>query len=256
MPWLDGDAWLNRPFGPDKFADDTAGLGVEGIVYIEVGATPAYGLLEAEWASQQPRVAAVVASAPMEDGEAARSYLTALKKIKRVHGVRRLIQQEVDDFAVRLIDGVRVLPEYNLSFDICIRHEQLPSTIEMVRQCPETRFILDHLGKPAIKAGQLDPWRAQITELAGLPNVACKVSGAVTEADQQAWTPHDLEPFVQHVLSSFGEDRVLFGSDWPVVTHAASYQRWVDTLQELTRDLAEHAQQKLWGENARRVYGL
>jgi L-fuconolactonase len=126
----------------------------------------------------------------------------------------------------------------------------------MVRACPETFFVLDHLGKPDIQAGQLEPWRDQIAELAELPNVACKVSGLVTEADLRHWTVADLQPYVQHVLTTFGEDRVLFGGDWPVVTMAASYRRWVTSLDELTADLSLTAQKKLWADNARRIYRL
>src|SRR5215471_17363933 len=166
MPWLDGDSVLERAYGPAEYADATAGLQVDAIVYVQVDVTPAYGLLETQWAAQQDRVAAIVAFAPLEDGTIARSYLDALKGIAKVRGVRRLIQAEAIDFASRLVEGVRLLPEYDLSFDICIRHEQLPGTVDMVRLCPETRFILDHLGKPAIKGRQLEPWRSQITELA------------------------------------------------------------------------------------------
>jgi L-fuconolactonase len=126
----------------------------------------------------------------------------------------------------------------------------------LVRRCPGTRFVLDHVGKPDIAAGLLDPWRAEILALAALPNVACKVSGMVTEADPTAWTVADLEPYVAHVLTSFGEERVLFASDWPVVTLAADYLRWVETLDGLTIGLSEPARRKLWADNARRVYRL
>jgi len=173
-----------------------------------------------------------VAWAPLEDGQVASSYLEALVRIgKPLKGVRRLIQSEMDpDFHVRadFLDALRQLPKYGLSFDICIRNDQLARTIEMVRACPETAFVLDHLGKPDVKARRVEPWQAQIAELAELPNVVCKVSGLVTEADHAQWTPSDLEPYVSHVLAVFGEDRVLFGGDWPVSELATSYRRWVD----------------------------
>jgi L-fuconolactonase len=155
-----------------------------------------------------------------------------------------------------LLRGLRLLPEYDLSFDICIRHQQLPRTLEMVRACPETQFILDHLGKPDVRAGLLDPWREHVAELAALPNVVCKVSGLVTEADHAHWTAEDLEPYVAHVLQVFGQDRVLFGGDWPVVTLAADYGKWVSTLDQLTSNLSASARHKLWADNARRIYRL
>ena len=149
-----------------------------------------------------------------------------------------------------------MFPEFDLSFDLCIRHQQLPAAIEMVRQCPETRFMLDHIGKPDIKNRVLDPWREPMRALAALPNVVCKVSGLTVEADHQAWTPEDLAPYVTHVLEVFGEDRVVFGGDWPVVLQAATYRRWVETLDQLTVHLTSEARQKLWAGNARRFYRL
>jgi L-fuconolactonase len=126
----------------------------------------------------------------------------------------------------------------------------------MVRACPETQFVLDHLGKPDVRAGLLDPWRDQVAQLAQFPNVVCKVSGVVTEADHAHWRIDDVEPYVSHVLRVFGEDRVLFGGDWPVVTLAADYRTWVATLEQLTSTLSPDAKQKLWANNARRVYRL
>ena len=264
MPWIDDNAQLRRRFELREFSEHTQGLPVEAVVYVQVDVTPAYGLLEAGWAAEQaesdPRVAGVVAWAPLEDGLVAGSYLDALAKLgKPLKGVRRLIQSETDpDFHTRadFLDALRQLPKYGLSFDICIRHDQLARTIEMVRACPETAFVLDHMGKPDAKARRLQPWQAQITELAELPNVVCKVSGLVTEADHAQWTPADLEPYVSHVLAAFGEDRVLFGGDWPVVTLAASYGHWVSTLDNLTSNLELGARKKLWADNARRVYRL
>ncbi len=118
------------------------------------------------------------------------------------------------------------------------------------------RFILDHIGKPSIGGRVLDPWREQIWELASLPNVYCKVSGLVTEAEHHRWTPGDLEPYVSHVLESFGEDRVVFGGDWPVLLHSSSYCHWVETLDSLTAHLSPGARRKLWADNARRFYRL
>jgi predicted TIM-barrel fold metal-dependent hydrolase len=264
MPWLDANARLRRSFDLADFSQANDGLGIEAIVYVEVDVRPAYGLLEAQWAAEQaehsPLVAGIVATAPLEDGAPVSSYLDALVQISpRIKGVRRLIQSETDpEFQIQpdFLDGVRLLPRYGLSFDICIQQAQLARSIQMVRACPETFFVLDHLGKPNVQSGQLEPWRDQIAELAELPNVACKVSGLVTEADLTHWTVADLKPYVLHVLEAFGEDRVLFGGDWPVVTMAASYRQWVTSLDQLTSHLSPDARKKLWADNARRVYRL
>ncbi len=265
IPWLDSSLRLNRAFGLAEYAEHTAGIDIEAIVYLEVDLAPEYKLLEAQWiaelARREPLIQGIVASAPLEYGEQARAFLDALVAIdrQRIKGVRRLLQNEPDPafcLQPRFVDGVRLLPEYGLSFDLCIYHPQLASAIELVRRCPQTSFILDHIGKPAIRSGQLDPWREQIRELARLPNVVCKVSGVVTEADHERWTIDDVRPYVEHVLEAFGEDRVLYGGDWPVVLNASSYRRWVDTLDQLTAHLSETARRKLWRDNARRVYRL
>lgn len=264
MPWLDGNKRLNRPYGLADYREQTAGLPVEAIVYLQVEVMPAYGLLEARWAADRAAedglLQAIVAWAPLEDGEACRSYLRALVAVSSlIKGVRRVTQGEADlEFVSRpgFVRAVRMLPEFNLSCDLCISHPQLRSAIALVRQCPETRFVLDHIAKPDIKAHLLDPWRVQMAELALLPNVCCKISGMVTEADHANWTPNDLSPYAAHVLDVFGEDRVLYGGDWPVVLSASPYRRWAETLAALTDHLSDAAKGKLWAENARRFYRI
>lgn len=264
MAWLDGDTLLNRPHGLEEYRTATAGLEIEALVYVQVEVAPAYALLEARWAAEQaraePRLGAIVAWAPLEDGHQARSYLEALVAVSPlVKGVRRIVQDEPDPaFCSRpgFVTGARLLPEYGLTCDLCIRHYQLAATMDLARQCPETHFILDHCGKPAIKEGTLEPWREQIADLATLPNVLCKMSGLVSEADHAGWRPEDLAPYVAHVLDCFGAERVLFGGDWPVLLHAAPYRRWVEALESLTAHLPRQAQRGLWAENARRFYRL
>jgi L-fuconolactonase len=264
VPWIDGDPTLDRRFGPTDYAEHTKGVAVEAMVYVEVDVDPHYALLEPRWvaerAQEDPRIKAIVAHAPVEHGERARAFLDALvASTPLVKGVRRLIQGEKEaDFCLRpdFVRGVQVLAEYGLSFDICIFHPQLAAATELVRRCPQVSFILDHLGKPNIKEHVLEPWRAQLRELAALPNVICKVSGAVTEADRERWTAEDLRPYVEHAIESFGEDRVAFGGDWPVTLLASSYARWVETLDGLTAGLSDAAKHKLWAENAKRFYRI
>jgi L-fuconolactonase len=264
MPWLASVPRLNRPYGLRDYREQTLDLPITAMVYIEVGVEPQEALREArhvvDIAREEPRLQAVVAAAPVEHGDAVREHLESLVAISPlIKGVRRNLQDEAEpDFCLRpdFVAGVRLLAEFKLSFDLCIKHWQLPYVIELVRRCPDTAFILDHLGKPDIKERLIDSWQADMHKLAELPNVACKISGMVTEADHEVWQPADLEPFINVVLEAFGEDRVMFGSDWPVALLASSYQRWFETLEALTMRLPVSARRKLWAENARRFYQM
>jgi L-fuconolactonase len=264
MSWLDGNDALDRPLGLSEYRAATDGIAVDAMVYLQVEVETPYALLEARWAAERARedsrLRGIVAWAPVEYGERARAFLDALVAVDPlIKGVRRIVQSEPDPgFAVRpgFVRGVQMLAEYGLSFDLCVYHPQMPAVVELVRRCPSVSFILDHIGKPNIRERVLDPWRQQIRELADLPNVICKVSGMVTEADHRQWTADDLRPYLEHVLTCFGEDRVAFGGDWPVVTEASEYRRWVETLDALTVGLSPAARRKLWSENARRFYRI
>ena len=264
LEWLDDLPALNKPFGLADYPLESAHQAISALVYVEVNVAPQDALLEARWAVAQaardPRLQGIVAAAPVEQGESLRVHLAALQATSPlIKGVRRNFQDEPDPaFCLQpnVVRGVQMLAEYGFSFDLCIRHWQLPGVIELVRCCPDTRFILDHLGKPAIKDHLLDPWHKDLTKLAALPNVGCKISGLVTEADPQHWTAEQLAPYVAHALEVFGEDRVLFGTDWPMLLQAASHDRWVETLDGLTQHISPEAKHKLWADNARLFYCL
>jgi L-fuconolactonase len=263
MPWLDGNALLNRRYGLDDYRAATAGLDVQGMVYVQTDVAAPYALLEAQWAAalaaQDPRLRGIVPFAPLEDGDRVRAYLDALVQISPlIRGVRRIYQAAPVDFCIQpdFVRGVQLLSNYGLSCDLCLAQGHLPNTVKLVQQCPNTAFIVDHLAKPNIAEHLLEPWRELLQQLAAFPNVVCKISGIVTEADHRQWTVEDVKPYILQALANFGEDRVVFGGDWPVVLHAATYRRWVETLDTLTGDLSPAARRKLWAENAVRFYRL
>lgn len=235
---------------------------LDQIVFMQADTDDAEVVQEAAWVNRlaesiEPRITGIIACAPLEQDAAA--ALEALQALPRVKGIRRLIQDQPTGYAVapRFVEGVRSLPAYGFSFDLCIRHGQLPETIELVQACPDVNFILDHIGKPDIKAQQFEPWRTGIRTLAQHPNVVCKLSGMVTEADLDHWTLGDLQPYVDHVIEAFGVDRVLYGGDWPVsLLGVQHWGQWVDALDDLTAALSPEEKQKLFHDNAVRVYRL
>ncbi len=264
IPWLEAIPALNKRLWIDDYFAATGDLNVEGFVYMQVEVAPPYALIEAQTiaslAEVDRRVLAIVPWAPLEEGEKARIFLDQLVSISpKITSIRRIVQGESDpEFCLQpgFIRGNQILPEYGLTSEICCYSNQLAANVELVRQCPGTEFILNHIAKPNIRGNEFEPWATQMNELANLGNVVCKISGATTEADVQNWTLEDIRPYVEHALAAFGEDKVLFGSDWPVVTQAASYTRWVETVDEITRNFSEEQKNKLWKQNAVRFYRL
>jgi L-fuconolactonase len=231
-------------------------------VFVQCECDPAQNVEEARWvaglAGQDPRIQGIVAQASLEKGDAVKKDLEALAEINMVKGIRRLLQSESVDFCLQpeFIRGVNLLPGYGLSFDICIYHGHLANILTFVRQCPDVSFILDHIGKPNIKDRVFEPWKSELKTLAGFPNVCCKVSGVVTEADPKGWTPDALKPYIHHVIDCFGMDRVIYGGDWPVVLMASEYTRWVAALDQIVAELSDADRKKLFRDNAIRFYRL
>ncbi len=205
---------------------------IDRFVFVEVDVDLPQHLDEAAWidgiAQNDKRLAGMVAALPLERGKAIKPELDRLRQNKSLRAVRRLIQTQSDpDFCIKpdFIEGLKLLSPHDLAFDICIFHHHLPNVIKMVKQCPEVRFVLDHIGKPAIKAGIADPWRQHLKELAAFPNVHCKISGVTTEADHKNWTREQIKPYIAHAIDTFGFERVMYGGDWHVLELAGTYPR-------------------------------
>ena len=261
--WMPNVPSLNHTSLIKDFDQARGKVEVDGIVFVEVDIDPGLHIEEAKFvaglAEADKRLSAIVAHAPLEKGRAIEADLEKLSHIQGVKGIRRLIQGEVDPsmcIAPDFVDAVNLLPKYGMSFDICIRHYQLVYAIELIKKCPNVRFILDHIAKPDIKNGLMDPWKSQIREMAKLPNVVCKVSGVATEADHQAWTREQLRPYIDHVIESFGFDRVMFGSDWTVATLALDYPTWVDILDEALTGTSIDEKRRFWRGTAIEAYRL
>jgi L-fuconolactonase len=258
--WMEPGSRFNRRFGAEEFAAASDGQSVSRAVFVQCDATDA--LAEVRWVSEQAkldqRIAAIVAFAPVNLGTAVRPYLEALSAYPLVTGIRWNVQDQpiavMND--ILLHQGIQALEDYHYVFDLCIRAHQLPAATALVRACPRVRFFLDHLGKPDIKSGKLDPWRAHLMALSAYPNVVCKLSGIITEADHTAWSVHQLRPYVDHMIAAFGAERILWGSDWPIVLDASDYRRWCETTQVLLGWLDETTRNRLLHDNAVNVYRL
>lgn len=262
-PWLATVPKIDRPFGLEDYGAATAGLEVEAMVFVQAEAAPEQGLEEADWAAglarQEPRIRALVAWAPLDRGRRAETHLKALGRHAFLRGIRQNIQAQPDlDFCLRpdFIEGVRMLADFGLSFDICVDHRLMENAVRLAEKTPDVPMVLNHIGKPAVRDGALDPWRNHLRALAAMSHVWCKLSGVATEADHGRWTAADLRPFINEAVEAFGPDRLMFGSDWPVVTLAASCERWIAVLDDLLSPLPPADRRRIWRDNAARFYRL
>jgi L-fuconolactonase len=184
--------------------------------------------------------------------------MARLAKLPVMRGIRRLIQNKPQGFVLQpdFIAAVKLLPKYDLTFDICIYHHQFAETLAFVRQCPEVSFVLDHIGKPGIRDGLTEPWKSHIRDMAAIPNVVCKLSGVTTEADHAHWTREQLRPYIDHVIESFGFNRIMYGGDWPVSELAGKYTDWLEVLDWATEGCTALEKRKLFRDNGRLAYRL
>lgn len=260
-PWLADIPLLNKPHLIEDYRTACGETQVEKMVFVQAEAAFALFREEVDWVSSvaenDQRIQAIVAWAPLEAGSEAEKDVADLANNPLVKGIRRIIQFESDpEFCLRpgFIEGVRLLPKYGLTFDICINHEQMENTIKFVEKCPEVSFILDHIGKPDIKNRRLDPWRSNLKVFSDFPNVWCKMSGLVTEANHASWTKEDLKPYVDHVLTCFGFEKTMYGGDWPVASQAATYGQWLHALEWAIDGASESDRRQLFRENAASFY--
>ncbi len=177
---------------------------------------------------------------------------------EQFRGVRHVAQAEPDDFLARddVVRGIGQLREFGLTYDILVYAHQLPAALTLVERLPDQPFVVDHLAKPRIREGAREPWATHMRRLAQHPNVCCKVSGLVTEADWERWRPEDMRPYLDVVFEAFGADRLMFGSDWPVCLLAGSYPQVVELIESYAGHLSVNDREHLFGGTAIRFYGL
>lgn len=268
LPWLSGAPdVLNRQFVMSDYLAATQNANIAKTVYMEVNVDPAFQQTEADYviglceADDNPMVGAVIGGSPAADSF--RDYITPLAKNKFIKGVRTVLHDPDRPtgmcLADKFVDGVKLLGDLGLSFDLCMRPDEISDGVELARKCPGTRFIIDHCGNMSVVSTDQSlrsKWMNDMQAAAQQDNMFCKISGIVVTAKKGKWKAEDLAPNMNFCMDTFGEDRIIFGGDWPVCTLTSTYQQWLDALKAIVQDRTDQFQQKLFHDNADRIYGL
>ncbi len=257
--WIDERmSRIRRDFAPEDLEPILRRHGFDGSVAVQVRQS----LEETEYlvglADEHDFIRGVVGWVDLCSADVRRD-LERFSEHPRFRGVRHVVQAEPDDrFLLRddFLRGVALLRDLDLTYDILVYHRHLPAVVDFVARFPQHRLVLDHIGKPAIGKGELEPWASSIRKLGKLENLSCKVSGMVTEADWRNWKKSDFTPYLEIVLESFGPRRLLFGSDWPVAILAAGYDEVVEIVEDFLEPLSCSEKDAVLGGNAALFYGL
>jgi L-fuconolactonase len=257
--WIDETMGvLKRDFLPEQLASELDANKMDASIAVQADQSEQETLFLLELAKRSRRIAGVVGwvdlvSPRLDD------RLKFFSQFEKLRGVRHVAQSEPDDrFLVRpdFTRGISRLQEFGFTYDILIYPKQLPAAIELVAKFPKQRFVLDHLAKPEIKTKNIAAWATLMGSMGRNPNVYCKLSGLVTEADWRCWSPANFDPLLDVVFEAFGVDRLMFGSDWPVCLLAASYKQVKDIIGDFVERKAPKAKEKIFGANAVRFYDL
>jgi L-fuconolactonase len=261
-PWMAGlGPTIERRYGPEDLAPLLAATDVERTLLVQTRASIDETREFLATAAGSEFIDGVIGWIDLTD-RGAGEMLDALRAGaggERLVGIRHQVHDEPDPEWLLRRDvrrGLRAVADAGLPFDLLVRPRELPAALATAEAMPELRFVIDHLGKPPIRAGELEPWASLIAPFGSLDNAWCKLSGLVTEADPERWSVADLQPFVEHALDVFGAGRLIFGSDWPVCLLAASYDEVIGAARSVTAQVSESERGRLFGATATRVYGL
>ena len=256
--WIEESmAIIRKDFLPQDLAPILEKNKVDGCIAVQVDQTEAETQYLLDLAAENTFIKGVVGWVDLRDSNVALS-LAHFAKNPLFKGVRHIVQAENIDFmqGKEFVQGIKALQKHQLTYDILIHHKQLPSAIKLATNFPEQVFVLDHIAKPDIKNKEIINWASNIEQLALLPNVYCKVSGIVTEADFTSWTPADITPYLEIIFNAFSIDKLLFGSDWPVCLCAAEYATVLDLIKDFSASYSLEEKEKLFSKNAIKAYNL
>ena len=257
--WIDDSkAAIRRDFLPADLEREIRGAGVDGVVSVQARQIEEETRALLDFADNNDFIRGVVGWVPLIDENVGRS-LERFSKRPKLKAVRHVLHDEADDRYMLREDfnrGISMLHSFDLVYDILIFEKHLPQTLQFVDRHPDQIFVVDHIAKPLIKDNVLSPWQSLIVELSKRPNVYCKVSGMVTEADHGNWTEKRLKPYFDTVLHAFGPERLMFGTDWPVCLLACEYGRWHGIVSGWVSDLSQADRDRIMGGTAIEAYGL
>ncbi|MCC6244866.1 MAG: amidohydrolase family protein [Gemmatimonadaceae bacterium] len=258
------DAWigdsmrvLRRDFLPNHVAAERAAAQIDAVVAVQADQSERETDFLLALSRLDPSIRGVVGWVDLRADNLA-ERIARWRHYRQLKGFRHIAQAEADDFLLQpqIVGGVQQLGALGFSYDLLVYPKQLAAAEMLVAECGDTSFVLDHAGKPPIASGDLTEWARELRAIAKHPNVTCKVSGLVTEASWTSWTPEQLVPVLDTIAESFGTDRLMFGSDWPVCLVAAKYARVYEVVASWASRLSSSEQQQLFGDTAARVYQL
>lgn len=256
-PWLSPP--LDRNFLPVDYKEATNGIPLSKMIFVECGRIPEQYLIEVDWVVKQakvdPRIKGMVAYFPLESGNRSQGDMEQMLEREIVRSIRRGVNAELMRDK-SFLEGVALMERYGLNYDLNISPPQMEDALAFVRKFPNIQFILNHIGNPSIRTGELEPWKKGMALFAEMDNVTCKISGLITKADPSHWEISELKPYADHVLDVFSPDKMVFGGDWPVVLRAGTYKQWMSAFLELTSDLSLNEKRKMYHENAERIYRI
>jgi L-fucono-1,5-lactonase len=257
--WITGEmAAIRRNFLPEHLAPELNSNGVRGTVAVQADQSEEETRFLLDLAERNSFVRGVVGWVDLRSDRVA-ERLDFFSQFPRLRGFRHIVQAEPDDrFLLRpdFLHGIGSLAGFGFTYDLLVYPRQLPAAAELAAKFPAQKFVLDHIAKPPVKSHEIAGWERSLRQLAAHPNVSCKLSGLITEADWKRWRAADFKPYLDVVFDCFGSERMMFGSDWPVCLLAASYGQVKRLVADYTEALPEADRDKIFGLNAGRFYGL
>jgi len=258
------DAWITddmkviqRDFHPGDLRPLLSDHRIDGCVAVQADQSPEETMFLLAHAQKHAFIKGVVGWVDLR-AENITDQLSHYTKFKKLKGFRHVVQGEPDGFLLQkeFLCGIKALKNFNFTYDILVYSRQLDSVVTFATSFPNQKFVIDHIAKPVIKNQEFDHWAQNMAALARMENVFCKLSGMVTEADWKIWKFEDFTPYLDHVLSCFGGNRLMYGSDWPVCLVAASYSQQLGIVEQYISRLSTHEKEAIMGGNAARFYNL